>query len=123
MEDPPEVTEPGLASMLTRGGNELTVTVVDWVAEPLGPVQVISYSVVLDKAPVDHVPLVASCPLQPPEAKHRSALLVVQVRVELPPLLTVVGEATRVIAGAPGGVTVTCFDSTVGPPVPVQVSI
>jgi hypothetical protein len=49
-------------------------------------------------------------------------LLEVQVRVELPRLLIVVGEATSVTMGA-GCVTITCFDSTAEPPEPVHVSV
>jgi hypothetical protein len=92
------------------------------VAEPHGPLQVNSYSVVLDKLPVDQVPLVASCPCQPPLAVHSLALVVVQVRVELPRLAIVAGEATRVTTGA-GCVTVTCIDRAPVPPVPVHVSV
>lgn len=47
-----------------------TVTTVDWVAVPAEPVQLSSYSVVFDRAPVDQVPLVASGPFHPPEAVH-----------------------------------------------------
>jgi hypothetical protein len=63
-------------------------------------VQVSSYSVLLDRAPVDHAPLVVTAPCQPPAAVQCSALLAVQVSVELPELLTVVGEAVRVTTGA-----------------------
>jgi hypothetical protein len=84
--------------------------------------QVNSYSVVLDSLPVDQVPLVASGPCQPPLAVHSSALLAVQVRVELPRLAIVVGDATRVTTGA-GRVTTTCVDCAVAPPGPVQVSV
>ena len=92
------------------------------MAEPHGPLQVNSYSVVLDKLPVDQVPLVASCPCQPPLAVHSLALVVVQVRVELPRLAIVAGEATRVTTGA-GRVTTTCFDCEAAPPEPVHVSV
>jgi len=54
----------------------------------------------LDRVPVDHVPLVATCPCHPPLALHASELLAVQVRVELPRLLIVDGEAARVTVGA-----------------------
>ncbi len=60
VEEPPEVTVLGLAWTVTAGGGAVTVTVADWVAEPPGPVQVNSYSDVLDRAPVDQVPLVAN---------------------------------------------------------------
>jgi hypothetical protein len=49
-------------------------------------------------------------------------LVVLQVRVELPRLAIVAGEATRVTTGA-GCVTVTCIDCAPVPPVPVHVSV
>ena len=64
---------------------------------------------VFDRAPVDHVPLVVTCPCQPPLAVHSSALLALHVRVELPRLPTVAGEATNVITGA-DLVTMTSID-------------
>jgi len=42
VEEPPELSELGLAWMVTAGGSALTVTVADWVAEPPGPTQVSS---------------------------------------------------------------------------------
>ena len=83
--------------------------------------QVISYSVVFDKAPVDQLPLLATGPLQPPEAVHCVTLLAFHDRVELPRLLTVVGEAVRVTVGAE--VTLIFWDCETCPPVPVQVSV
>ncbi len=52
----------------TTGGWLETVTVADCVADPPGPVQVSSYSVVLVSAPVDHVPLSGTAPLHPSDA-------------------------------------------------------
>ena len=100
MEEPPERSELGLAWRVTAGASALTVTVTDWLAKPPAPLQVNSYSVLLDRLPVDHLPLVATCPCQPPMAVHCSALLAVHVSVELPSLLIEVGEATRVTTGA-----------------------
>jgi len=110
--------------MVTAGSSGLTVTVTDWVARPPGPMQVSSYSVVVDRAPVDHVPLSATGPCHPPIvlAWHTSALVEVQVRVELPRLLIVDGEAARVTVGA-GCTTTTCFDSSTAPPEPVHVRV
>jgi hypothetical protein len=85
----------------------VTLTVVDCDTEPPGPVQVSSNSVALDRRPVDHVPLVATTPLQPPVAAHSVALAAVQLRLEVPKLLTVVGDAVKVIEGADRWVTVT----------------
>lgn len=55
-DEPPGLSELGLAWMVTAGASALTVTVADWVAEPPGPSHVSSYSVLLDRAPVDQVP-------------------------------------------------------------------
>ena len=118
----PELTVLGLALSVTTGGKVGTVTVTDCVAEPPSPVQVRSYSVVLVSAPVDQVPLVATAPLQPPEAVHAVASLELQVKLELAPLITVVGAAVNVTAGA-GSVTTTSADCEAEPPVPVQVRV
>ena len=106
VEEPPERSELGLAWRVTAGASALTVTVADWLAKPPAPLQVNSYSVLLDRLPVDHLPLVATCPCQPPVAVHCSALLAVQISVELPWLLTVPGDAANVTTGA-GCVTTT----------------
>ena len=104
---PPRWTVLGLACSVTSGAEAVTVTVVDCDAEPPGPVQVISNSVELDSRPVDHVPLVAMAPLQPPPARHWVALAALHLRVEVPRSLTVVGDAVKVIEGAERWVTVT----------------
>jgi hypothetical protein len=87
-----------VAVSCTTGGWLATVTVADWVADPPGPVHASSYSVVLLSAPVDHVPLGATAPLHPPEAVQLVAFAALHVKVELPPLPTVVGEAVKVTA-------------------------
>ncbi len=76
----------------------------------------------LVSAAVDHVPLNATAPLQPPEATHSVALAELQVKSEMVPLATVVGEAASVTVGA-GSVTTTSVDCEAEPPVPVQVSV
>jgi hypothetical protein len=68
---------------------------------------------------VDALPLTAREPLQPPLATQAVALLVLQVSVELPPLLTAVGFAVSVTSGA----TTTVALPEPVPPVPVQVSV
>jgi hypothetical protein len=88
----------GLAVSCTTGGWLETVTVADCVADPPAPVQVSSYSVVLVSAPVDQVPLSGTAPFQPPDAVQLVASAAFHVRVELPPLPTVVGEAVKVTA-------------------------
>ena len=71
--------------------------------------QVNSNSLVLVSAPVDHVPLVATAPLQPPDALHAVAFTEVQVNVDIPPPATVVGDAVSVTVGA-GETTTTSAD-------------
>jgi hypothetical protein len=112
----------GDALKVTNGGNAETVTVADCAAEPPSPVQASSYSVVLLSAPVDQVPLVATGPLQPPEAVHAVALLELQVSVDIPPLATVAGDADRVTVGADVATT-TSADCEDVPPTPEQVSV
>jgi hypothetical protein len=87
-----------LAESCTTGDWLETVTVADCVADPPGPVHVSSYSVVLVSAPVDHVPLSGTAPLQPPDAVQPVAFTAFHVKVEVPPLATVVGEAVKVTA-------------------------
>lgn len=96
----PELTVLGEALNVTSGGNAETVTMADCVAEPPAPVQVSSYSVVLESAPVDQVPLVATMPFQPPEAVQAVALAELQLKVDVPPLAIVGGDADSVTVGA-----------------------
>ena len=67
-------------------------------------------------------PAVACPPLQPSEALQEVALVDDQVNVEVAPLLTVVGFAAKVTAGA-GELTDTVADCDALPPVPLQVSV
>jgi hypothetical protein len=78
--------------------------------------------VVLDNLPVFQLPLIGSGPLQPPLAVQAVALFALQVRVEEPMLVIVVGEAASAIEGA-GLVTTTSADWDVDPPVPVQLNV
>jgi hypothetical protein len=68
------------------------------------------------------LPLAAFAPANvPPVAVHEVALVELQVKVEVPPLATVVGFAVNVAVGT--GAMVTVADAAVlVPPVPVQVS-
>lgn len=100
----PEATVVGLAESFIAGAAADVVTVADWVAEPPGPVQVISYSLVLLTGPVEADPLVDCEPLQPPDALQLVASSVLHVRLELEPGATVVGLAVREMVGA-GGTT------------------
>jgi hypothetical protein len=63
----------------------------------------------LDRAFVDHVPLVATAPCQPPEAVQAVASCEFQLKVDMPPLATVVGDADSVTMGA-GEVATTSAD-------------
>jgi hypothetical protein len=66
-------------------------------------------------------PLVASPPLQPPEAAHVVALLDVHVSVDVPPEATVVGLAVRVAVGV-GKTATETVAVRLEPPAPVQIS-
>jgi hypothetical protein len=72
-------------------------------------------------APVDWEPLVALVPDQAPDAVHEAALVAVQLKVELPPLATVLGFARKLTTGA-DVLTVTVVDCDALPPLPVQVN-
>jgi hypothetical protein len=73
-------------------------------------------------APVDCEPLVASAPDQPPEAVQELAFVEVQLRLVLPPLVTLVELALKLTVGADAD-TVTVADCVALPPDPVQVSM
>jgi hypothetical protein len=107
-------------------GAALAVTMTVAVAAglvPPGPVQVSEYDVFAVRAPVLWLPLVASVPLQPPEAVHAVALAELHVSVEAPPVATLVGFAVNVAVGAALVVTMTvAVAAGLAPPGPVQVS-
>jgi hypothetical protein len=87
----------------------VTVAVATLLVPPV-PVQVNEYDVVAVRAPVLWLPLVATTPLQPPEAVHDVAADELQFSVEAVPLLTVVCAAPRDAVGSGGlveGVTPT----------------
>jgi len=105
----PALTVLGSTVKVICGASGATVTVTDWVADPPGPEQVSSNSVVRARAPVDHVPLVATAPLQPPEAVHEVAFSESHRKRDVPPVDTVVGNAARVTPGA-AEVTTTSAD-------------
>jgi hypothetical protein len=110
VEEAPAFTVLGVAVSVTIGALLETVTVADCVADPPGPVQVSSYSVLLVKVPVDIVPLLGMLPCQPPKAVQAVAPGDLHVRVELPPLPTVVGAAVNVSDAATGVATDTATD-------------
>jgi hypothetical protein len=100
----------------------VTLTVVLCEAEPPAPVQAKVYLVAAVRGAVLCEPLIASVPLQPPEAVHEVALLDDQRSVAVAPLATVLGVAVRVTDGA-GVVTETVADCAALPPAPLQVSV
>lgn len=122
VDEAPLVMLAGLALKLTLGGAAVTVTVADCVAEPPAPVQVNVNLVVALIATVAWVPLVASAPVQPPEAAQDVALVEDQARVAVRPLWTVLGVAVSVTDGA-GCVTETVADCVALPPAPVHASV
>jgi hypothetical protein len=76
----------------------------------------------LGNLPVDQVPFNATVPLQPPEAVQAVALSEVQFRADMPPSVTVVGDAERVTVGA-AELTTTSADCEADPPGPLQVRV
>jgi hypothetical protein len=105
----PLATVLGLAVKLTVGAAPMTETVADCVALPPVPVQVSSKTVVLERGLVDHVPLVATGPCQPPDAVQAVASCEFQLKVDMPPLAIVAGDADTVTIGA-GEVATTSAD-------------
>ena len=61
-------------------------------------------------------------PVQPPDAVHAVALLVFQLRVDVEPLVTLVGDAVSEADGAGAAVTVTVANPVTLPPVPEHVN-
>jgi hypothetical protein len=118
----PLATVAGLKLSDTVGGVADTVTVADWDADPPAPVQVMTNVVVAVRAAVLVEPLVASDPLQPPEAVQAAAFVDVHVSTEVAPLPTVLGLALKVTEGA-GVVTDTVTDWFALPPEPVQLRL
>src|SRR6202035_3552001 len=121
VELPPLGTLVGPALMETLGGVADVVTVADWDAEPPAPVHVSMNLVVAERLAVALGPLVGLVPLHPPDATQAVALVDDQASIDAAPLLTVLGLAERVRAGA-CLVTDTVADCVALPPEPVQVS-
>jgi hypothetical protein len=121
VELPPLATLLGLALIETLGAVADVVTVADWDAEPPAPVQVSMNLVVAERPAVGLEPLVGLVPLHPPDATQAVVLVDDQASIDVVPLLTVLGLAERVRAGA-ALVTDTVADCVALPPEPVQVS-
>jgi len=109
VELPPLAMFVGLALSETLGGGADTETVTDCAAEPPRPLQVNVNLVLAVRAEVASEPLVARMPLQPPDAAQELAWVEDHVKVDAPPLLTVLGLALSVTEGA-GVVTVMVAD-------------
>lgn len=122
VEVPPWATLLGFALSETLGTGADTDTVADCDAEPPAPLHVKVNFVAAVRAGVLWEPLVASVPLQPPDAAQEVALVDDQLKVDAAPLLTVLGLAVSVTAGA-GVFTVTVADCAALPPLPLQVSV
>jgi hypothetical protein len=77
------------------------------------------------RAPVEALPAVGSVPLQLPDAVQEVALVELQLRADVPPLVTPVGVTAKLTDGAGGGgaVTVMVVVAVPDPPGPVQVSV
>jgi hypothetical protein len=115
----PLVTLVGLAPSERLGEAAVTVTVADWDAVPPGPSQVRVNFVVALNVTVLCEPFVACDPVQPPDAEQEAALVDDQVSVVGVPLITVLGLADNVTAGA-AAVTDTVTVCVAFPPAPVQ---
>jgi hypothetical protein len=78
----------------------MRVTVTLACPVPPVPVQPRVKVVAVVSAPVLWLPAVALVPVQPPDAVHDVAFVDVHVKLLLPPLLMVVGDADNVTVGA-----------------------
>jgi hypothetical protein len=130
VEVPPLATLVGFAVSVTPGGADAAITVTVAVAAagvvPLAPAQVSVKLVFAVNAVVVALPLSDCDPLQPPEAVHEVALVVVQVSIEVPPVVTPVGFAVNDTVGDGGiAVTVTLAVAAAGvvPLAPAQVRV
>jgi hypothetical protein len=79
--------------------------------------------VVALRAPVETVPPVACVPLQPAEAVHAAAFVVLQISVEALPVATLVGLAVKFSVGAGNTLTGAVADADGAPAAPAQVNV
>jgi hypothetical protein len=123
---PPLLTVVGAADNVTVGTGVELVTETEAVAwpEPPAPAQLSVNEALAFNAPVLALPEIAFVPLQPPDAVHDVAFVEVQVKVLLPPLATVVGDADSVTVGRGVElVTATEVLARAVPPEPLQVIV
>ena len=104
------------------GAPTVTVTVVDALAVPAGPVQARLNVLVLVSPPIDSLPETALAPDQPPDAEQEVASVEDQMSVDAPPLVTDVGFAVSdtVDTGGGGGGTVPMGEATIFQLLPVH---
>lgn len=115
---PPLLTTVGVTAIATVGAGAIA-TLTDLAMLPPGPLQVSVKPVAPLSGPVLALPATARGPLQPPDAVQLEALVDDQVKLALPPLPTVVGDALSESVGA-GAVTPTTTEFEADPPMPVQ---
>lgn len=121
VEEPPEATAVGVAVSATIGS---WFTLTDAIAAallPPGPVQVKEKIAFAVNTPVFCVPLLASVPLQSPDAVHEVAWAELQVSVDVLPAGITVGFAASCAVGSALTVIVMVAGGLV-PPGPMQVS-
>jgi len=118
---PPEATAVGVAVSATIGRGFTVTGAVAAALLPPGPVQVREKIAFAVNTPVFSVPLLASVPLQSPDAAHEVAWAELQVSVDVPPAATTVGFAASCTVGSALTVIVVVAGRLV-PPGPVQVS-
>lgn len=125
VDNPPLVTEAGVAVRDTVGGGDEIVTAADALCVPPNPVHERLNVLLLVSAPEDSLPEIALEPDQLPDAVQAVAFVENQVRVEEPPLVNVVGFAESDTVGTGGGGgepdTVIATDAVALPPDPAQV--
>jgi len=114
VEDPPLATDVGFAETDTVGtgggsGVPLTLTCVEALPVPFGPLQVSEKLLLLLSGPVDSLPEVPLAPDHAPVAEHDVALVELHVSVEAAPFATEAGLAPRDTVAAAG-------DSSLAPP-------
>jgi hypothetical protein len=100
-----------------------TVTVTAWPAVPPGPLQVRLKVLLALNTPVEALPEVDAAPDQAPLALQLVAPVEDHESVLEPPLLTLVGVAVRLTAGAGCALTVTVVEAELVPPLPVHDSV
>jgi hypothetical protein len=125
---PPLTILAGVAVSITVGAGAagVTTTVVLEAPEPPGPEQLKVNPLVDVSTPVE-IPtaLLVDCgPLQPPEAVHNVASVLLQVSVDVSPLTILAGVAVSITVGADAaGVTTTVVLASAEPPAPEQLRV